>query len=130
MSTTLNPTPVQMNTVRASIQSYVAGGFPLSMKPGFIAPLMTVVNQWSTQIPLLLESVTCINQIFDIRSDIFIAPRYSTNVFNVPFGDLPPPFQEFMAFISKLIEAQKANKEKSPPKVNLFYVFNHFSRVP
>jgi hypothetical protein len=120
MSTPLSPSPAQITVVRTSIQGYVTGNFPVAMRPGLIAPLLGAVNQWSTQIPVLLESVASINQVFDIRGDLFIAPRFSTNVFNIPYGDLPSAFHDFMTFISKLIEAQKANKEKVPPKASLF----------
>jgi hypothetical protein len=119
MSTPLSPSPAQITVVRTSIQGYVTGNFPVAMRPGLIAPLLGAVNQWSTQIPVLLESVASINQVFDIRGDLFIAPRFSTNVFNIPYGDLPSAFHDFMTFISKLIEAQKANKEKVPPKASL-----------
>lgn len=118
MSTTLCPTPAHVVSIRSSIQGYVSGNLPTAMKPNMVAPLLTAVNQWSTQIPVLLESVSSINQVFDIRSDLFTAPRFLTNVFNIPFGDLPPPFHEFMTFISKLIEAQKVNREKAPPKAS------------
>jgi hypothetical protein len=121
MPSTLEPTPEVVRKYRTDIQSLLQTDGKL--KIAMVALLLAEINNWATQIPVLLESVACINHVFDIRGDLFTAPRFTTNVFNVPFSDLPPAFHDFMNFIHKLIEAQKVVKDKTPVKVlsNPFY---------
>jgi len=120
MSTVLNPSFQTMSAIRQSIQSTLKTDIPQDVMPTIVAPLLTSVNQWAHQIPAVLDSTgsaASVNLVFAIRSDLFVAPRFTNNVFNVPLADLPAPFQEFIAFIHKLIEAQKNDKEKAAPKV-------------
>lgn len=121
MSTVLNPSFQTMNVIRQSIQNTLKTDIPPDAMSTIIAPLLTSVNQWASQIPAVLDgdgSAACVNLVFSIRTDLFVAPRFINNVFNIPLADLPAPFQEFIAFIHKLIEAQKNDKEKSNPKVS------------
>jgi len=57
------------------------------------------------------------NLVFAIRKDLFIGPQFNQSVLGIPLAELPTPFQEFLNFIHKLIEAQMKDKEKSPIKV-------------
>lgn len=120
MATVLNPSFQTMSVIRQSIQNTLKTDIPQDVMPSIIAPMLVTVNQWANQIPAVLGgagSAASVNLVFAIRTDLFVAPRFTSNVFNVPLADLPAPFQEFIAFIHKLIEAQKTDKEKNAPKV-------------
>lgn len=126
MSSVLNPSFQTMSAIRQSIQNILKTDIAPEVMPSIVAPLLISVNQWASQIPAVLDgtgSAASVNLVFAIRSDLFVPPRFSTNVFNIPLAELPAPFQEFMAFIYKLIEAQKTDKEKSVPKVRLLRDF-------
>ncbi len=87
-----------------------------------IAPLLSTVNQWSSQLPILLEGTSPLNLVFSIRKDLFITLSFSQCVLGISLVDLPAPFQEFITFIQKLIEAQKSDKDKASSKVkSMFY---------
>jgi len=120
MSTALNPSLATITAIRTSIQGSLKAELPRDVLATAIAPLLTSVNQWSSQISVMLESVNnpaCANLIFTIRKDLFPNPPFTQSVFGIPLPDLPAPFQEFSSFIHKLIEAQKADKEKPASKV-------------
>lgn len=122
MSSPLHPTYQTICAIRTSIQNTLKTELPLSVQADAIAPLLTSVNQWSTQIPAVLESTgptSSVNLVFAIRGDLFFAPRYLQNVFNIPHHELPAPFAEFISFIHKLIGAQKSDRDKPIPKVCL-----------
>lgn len=111
MSSVLNPSYQTILSIRSSIQATLKSELAPEVLAGVVAPFLLTVNQWSTQIPVLLEgtgSAASVNLVFAIRSDLFVAPRFTQNVFGITFGDLPTPFQDFVSFIHKLIEAQKA----------------------
>ena len=127
MSTVLNPPHATIATIRTSIQSTLKAELPPDVLASAIAPLLTTVNQWSSQISTLLEGPgppLSANLVFAIRKDLFIAPLFSQSVMGITLVDLPTPFQEFMTFIHKLIEAQKTEREKTVPKVRLIFVFS------
>ena len=87
-----------------------------------ISPLLDRVNEWSGQIPIMLAGSgmsASANLIFAIRKDLFVAPQYTLSIFGSALVDLPLPFQAFVSFIHKLIEAQKVDKEKTAPKASL-----------
>ena len=122
MVTVLDPPYQTISTIRNSIQSTLKTGLPNKVLVDAIAPFISTVNLWSTQIPAVLDgngSVTCVNLVFAIRKDIFVAPLFTQNVFGLPVSELPAVYHEFHSFIQKLIEAQKSDKEKPPPKVRL-----------
>jgi hypothetical protein len=116
MSSVLVPSHQAMSTIRSSIQATLKAELPPDVLAGVVAPFLMSVNQWASQIPLLLDgnSVASVNLVFAIRSDLFQAPRFVQNVFGLPLVELPPPYQEFVAFIHKLIEAQKVTNKVSP----------------
>lgn len=127
MSTVLNPSHATIATIRTSIQSTLKAELPPDVLANAIAPLLTTVNQWSSQIPTLLEGPgppLSANLVFAIRKDLFIAPLFSQSVMGITLVDLPTPFQEFMTFIHKLIEAQKTEREKPVAKVCLLFVLS------
>jgi hypothetical protein len=110
MVAVLNPSYQTMSSIRSSIQATLKSELPPDVLAGVVAPFLLTVNQWSTQIPVLLEgtgSAASVNLVFAIRSDLFQAPRFTQNIFGLLMGDLPVPFQDFMSFIHKLIDAQK-----------------------
>jgi len=130
MSTPLKPSPQTIVAMKNSIQNTLSTGMPAPNLLTILTPMVQTVNEWSTQIPVLLESVPSTNHVFEIRSLIFNAPRFTENVFKLPFAELPLPFQEFMTFIHKLIAAQKGPKDKPVPKVrNTYYPPGSFSNV-
>lgn len=95
------------------------------MLANVIAPLLSSVNLWSTQIPALLDgtgSSSSLNLVFAIRKDLFVAPQFVQSIMGIPLADLPAPFQEFISFIHKLIDAQKTDKDKVPQKVRLSFL--------
>jgi len=105
-----------MAVIRQSIVNSLKADIPGDLMPNVIATLLMTVNKWGTQIPLILEGpVAQANLVFAIRSDLFLAPRFVQNVFNLPFSELPAAFAEFHTLIQNLIEAQKS--DKTPPKV-------------
>jgi hypothetical protein len=84
-----------------------------STRAGLIATQLETVNQWSSQIPLLLEgpdATANANAVFAIRKELFAAPLFKNCVLGLNLSDLPPAFQDFVTFISKLILAQKPDK--------------------
>jgi hypothetical protein len=124
MSLTLNPSFATVTTIRASIQNTLKADLPSDVMVNAIAPLLTTVNQWSSQLTAMLEGSgppSSANLVFAIRKDLFIAPLFSQSVMGTPLVDLPAPFQEFMNFIHRLIEAQKTEREKPAPKVRLYF---------
>jgi hypothetical protein len=126
MSTVLNPSYATIAVIRTSIQNTLKADLPADVMVNAIAPLLTSVNQWSSQIPAVLESsgpLSCANLVFGIRKDLFISPLSSSSVMGIPLSNLPAPFQEFMNFIYKLIEAQKSERDKPVSKVRLYRSF-------
>jgi hypothetical protein len=120
MSTVLNPSYATVVAIRSSIQNTLKADLPPNLLANGIAPLLASVNQWSTQIPAMLEGPglpVSVNLVFAIRKDLFLAPQFTQSILGIATADLPPPFQEFLNFILKLIEAQKTEKEKVAPKV-------------
>jgi len=101
----------------------MATDLPAEVRATVIAPLLAQVNQWSTQIPLVLEGPGClyVNLIFAIRKDLFHSPQFRLSTLGISISELPPPFIEFLAFTSRLIESQKPDREKPLPKVSLFF---------
>ena len=122
MANILSPSLSAMATVRSSIQSCMKMELSADQQASVIAPLLSTVNQWSSQLPILLEGTSPLNLVFSICKDLFIAPSFSQCVLGISLVDLPAPFQEFVTFIQKLIEAQKSDKDKTSSKVkSMFY---------
>jgi hypothetical protein len=116
----LDPSVEAMGLVRTSIQTTLRTNLPASLIANAIAPMLSQVNQWSTQTAALFEGSgppTGVNIIFGIRKDLFIGPPYLKTVFGTNVSDLPSVFQEFLSFTAKLMDLQKPDKEKSPSKV-------------
>jgi len=116
----LDPSIEAMGLIRSSIQSTLRTNLPASLIANSIAPMLTQVNQWSTQTAALFEGSgppTGVNIIFGIRKELFIGPPYLKTVFGVNVADLPSVFQEFLSFTAKLMDLQKPDKEKSSSKV-------------
>jgi hypothetical protein len=130
MTTTLTPAHQTIVAIRSSIQSSLKTELPADVLGTVISPLLSKVNQWSTQIPVMFEgagSPASVNLVFAIRKDLFIGPLYTNSVLGVALSELPPEFQEFANFIQQLIDAQKADKEKTNTKVSLrFLTFIRF----
>jgi hypothetical protein len=132
-SSTLVPSHQIVNTIRMFIQGSLKLELPPDMQASIIAPLLSTVNQWSTQIPLLIEGTgfpSSVNLVFAICKDLFIGPAHNKTSFGMEVSKLPTPFQEFSSFIHKLIEAQHIEKEKPIPKVHCTQSFipsRHFS---
>jgi predicted permease len=98
------------DVILALVQS--TSSSPLS-RAGMIATQLETVNQWSSQIALLLEgpdTTANANAVFAIRKELFIAPLFKSCVLGLSLSDLPSEFQDFVTFISKLILVQKPDK--------------------
>lgn len=125
--TTLNPTPDTVQAIKDSIVATLQNhALPASARAAIIAPQLAIVNQWSDQIPLVLENSDApatVNLVFAIRKDLYNAPQFIHCVLGIPATELPPAFSAFMSMILKLIEAQKTDKEKPPVKVCISTLF-------
>lgn len=123
----LSPSFSVIAAIRADIVSILKdGGTPEALAIN-ISPSLAIVNQWSSQIPLLLSvdnSGSCIDLVFAMRKDLFQGPLFSEASFGTPVADLPEPFQSFLNFTREIISAQKS--EKSLQKVR-FLCFNYLS---
>lgn len=122
MATSLTPPISTIVAIKSSIQDAVKTNLPPSMLAYAIAPLLTSVNQWSTQIPIMLAETgtnTSINLVFSIRKDLYNPPGFSQNTLGLTSSELPGPFQDFQSFCHKLMDAQQKS-EKPPPKVSYF----------
>jgi len=131
MANSLNPSYNAVCSIKSSITNTLSTELPPEIRAGVIAPQLVQVNQWASQIPLMLESTaspTPVNIIFAIRKDLFLAPFFTQSSLGISSADLPTPFHDFLAFITKLNETQKSSKDKIPPKVrhifsSCFYLF-------
>lgn len=120
MANTLNPSFNAVCSIKSSIANTLITELPPEVRAGVIAPQLVQINQWASQISLMLEvtaSPTPANVVFAIRKELFLAPHFTQCVLGIAHADLPAPFHEFLAFITKLTEAQKPGKDKAPPKV-------------
>ena len=114
-----------MSAVKHAIATNLKSEMPGDLVTNAIAPLLNTVNEWSTQIPAMLEgggSSSSANLIFAIRKELFVAPAYTQCVLGTSPNNLPASFGEFLHFIQKLIEAQKSDKDPVATKVNLHYI--------
>jgi len=124
MANSLNPSYNAVCSIKSSITNTLSTELPPEIRAGVIAPQLVQVNQWASQIPLMLESTASpspINVIFAIRRDLFLPPFLTQSALGIPSADLPTPFHDFLAFIQKLNEAQKSIKDKVPPKVRFYF---------
>jgi hypothetical protein len=128
MSSALNPTFLTVTALKNAIAGILKADLTPEALATSIAPSLIIINKWSTQIPLMLEgSVPLVNAnlIFSIRKDLFIGPLFNQATFGTPLSNLPPPFQEFVTFINKLIDAQRVDKDKVVAKVLPSLIFSH-----
>jgi hypothetical protein len=118
MSNVLDPSIATVQTLKISICTMLQSPMPQDLKTSAIALILSSVNKWSSQIPVMLEGASApasANLVFAIRKDLFASPTFTQSVFNVNLSNLPAPFQEFISFTHSLIEAQKSDKDKSTP---------------
>jgi hypothetical protein len=121
----LNPTLATVQGLKDGILSVLQNHAMSPMdRSQCIASMLTIVNQWSTQIPLVLDNNDApanVNLVFAIRKDLYLAPQFTTCVLEVPGTSLPPAFASFLSMILKLIGAQKPDREKLPVKVCFYF---------
>jgi hypothetical protein len=125
----LDPSPAAVQGLKDGISSISQLALPATVRAASIAPQLALVNKWVDHIPAVLESPNSsdsINAIFAIRKELFTGPQFSQCTLGIPLSDLPTPFQAFLNFIHKLIEAQKPEKEKTPVKVRIFHPSFYF----
>jgi hypothetical protein len=124
---TLNPTLATVLAIKDNISNIVQNvALPVSTRADLIAPQLAMVNQWVDQIPLVLDNPDApasVNLVFAIRKDLFVAPQFFQCVLSTPGTELHPAFSAFLSLISKLIGAQKTDREKPPPKVRFDLYF-------
>lgn len=116
--------------VRADIIGALKSGNPPDVIAAQIAPSLFYVNQWASQIPLLLAGSgpgSCLDLVFTIRKDLFVPPAYTQLSFGTLVGDQPESFQVFTAFVRDIISAQKA--EKPVQKVRFLYFNFNFELI-
>ena len=120
---TLNPTLATVLAIKDNIASTVQNvALPASTRAALIAPQLAMVNQWTDQIPLVLDNPDApasVNLVFAIRKDLFAGPQFFQCVLSTPGSELSPAFAAFLSMISKLIGAQKTDRDKPPLKVRL-----------
>lgn len=95
---------------RGNIITILKAGLPLDTSSSIIASSLSLVNQWATQIPLVLSSKAPSNAlelVFAIRKDLFVAPSFEETTLDIPVADLPDSFRTFLAFSRELSQAQK-----------------------
>src|ERR1700689_2307208 len=82
-----------------------------------ISPSLAIINQWATQVPLLLASPTpgCLEVLFALRKDLFNGPNYVQPSIGLALEQLPEAFQVFINLTREVISLQK--NEKPPVKV-------------
>ena len=110
-----------MSVIKTSISNTLQANLPPDVLVNAIAPLLVSVNEWSTQIPAMLEGngpSASANLVFAIRKDLFGGPPFSQTTFGIATAELPQAFQDFMSFIRDLIEAQKVDREKPVQRVS------------
>ena len=132
MSSSLSPSYMTMSAVKHAIATNLKSKMPGDLVTNAITPLLNTVNEWSTQIPAMLEgggSSSSANLIFAIRKELFVAPAYTQCVLGTSPNNLPASFGEFLHFIQKGIEAQKSDKDPVATKVNLPIFASEFPRL-
>ena len=132
MSSVLNPSLATMTAFKNTIVSTLKNDLPSEVLANAVAPILSCVNQWSTQIPALLEgtgNTNGANMIFAIRKELFVAPQFTTSVLGIALADLPAPFQEFSNFIRDLQDAQRVDRERPVAKVRPSRMIHLCARV-
>jgi len=128
---TLQPSVETVAAIKESIVSTLSTDLAPNIRASAIAPLLSQVNQWSSQIPSLLTMAgpnSPVNLVFNLRKELFSPPQFIHSSLGIPPSNLPIAFQEFLSFIVRLIEAQKPEKEKPLPKVRyicLSFIYFH-----
>ena len=87
MSSSLSPSYMTMSAVKHAIATNLKSEMPGDLVTNAIALLLNTVNEWSTQIPAMLEgggSSSSANLIFAIRKELFVAPAYTQCVLGIP----------------------------------------------
>lgn len=90
-----------------------------------IAPSLSMINQWATQIPLLLNQSNCIDLIFALRKDLFTGPSFTQTTFSTSVADSPEAFQVFLGLTRELMTAQR-NEKGSKVRFLLYFSFQSF----
>jgi hypothetical protein len=124
MSGTLNPTLAVAISIKTSIVTNMQMDVSGAVRAEMIAPLLTVLCKWETQIPLMLEGTgpsASANLVFAIRKELFQPPSFAQSTLGISLADLPAAFQEFVAFIQKVQEVQRADKEKVAVKARISF---------
>ena len=114
----LSPSFGVMAAIRGDIISALKRNSSPEESAKSISPSLSLVNQWSTQIPLLLSvdnSSSCVDLVFAIRKDLFQGLHHSQTTFGTLVAHLPEPFQLFLNFTRDIIAAQR--NEKTVQKV-------------
>lgn len=129
-SSVLEPSLESVYLLRTGIATSLQLRLPDEMRAKAIAPLLAGVNQWATQIPAILDASNnpaAANLVFSIRKELFPPPLYYQSVLGIPTDKLPSEFQDFLTFTLRLIEAQKPDKEKPPPRVSFSSYYRRFA---
>ena len=111
--------------LRADIITVLKSGGTPEELANSISPSLSIVNQWSTQIPTLLSvdnSGSCIDLVFAMRKDLFHGPFFCQASFGPLVADLPEPFESFLVFTRNIISAQKAEKASQKVRFSIFYI--------
>ena len=124
MSSSLSPSYQTIVSVRSSIKVALKAETPVEQRALHIAPLLSTVNLWSSQIPIMVEGPgpsPSTNLVFSIRKNLFPGAQFAQSIFRLALSELPSAFHDFLSFIHKLIEVQRGEKDKPVPKVKTFH---------
>jgi hypothetical protein len=105
--------------IRADILNALRSRGSIADMIALVSPSLTVINQWASQLPLLLSVGPALDLLFNLRKDLFNGPSFVQPSFGTPLADLPEAFRDFSSLIRDVIAHQKAEKPVS--KVRFFY---------
>lgn len=132
MSSAVQPAISVVSVIKDSIVSIVNTNLPADVRIKMIIPLLIQINQWSTQIPALVNlsgPPVHMHLLFAIRKELFIAPQFTKC--HLGYSDaLPASFLDFLSLINNIIQVrhdtQKAEKTKNSKVCPFFSCYSLF----
>ena len=124
----INPSFAVAAAIRADIVTILKARANPEETAKSISPSLAVINQWATQIPLLLAGPNsgCLDVVFALRKDLFNGPNYIQPSIGLAMEQLPESFHIFINMTRDVIALQKPDKPSQKVRFCLFYlVFLH-----
>jgi hypothetical protein len=124
----INPSFAVAAAIRADIVTILKARVNPEETAKSISPSLAVINQWATQIPLLLAGPNsgCLDVVFALRKDLFNGPNYIQPSIGLAMEQLPESFHIFINMTREVIALQKpAQKVRFclPNVIKSFYNF-------